>query len=479
MEIAHFHYLIFLVVSVLGFYCVSSKYKWLILLTSSLIFIGLHSWTALGLTLFLSLFNFAAGKHIYGRIKKDEKRTHLIGIILLNLLVLGLFKYLNLWNKGIGWLGDLFVFNPDDLLIILFLPIGISYIVFQAISYQIEIHREQLEPQRSLGFLMTYLAFFPKITAGPIEKPKAFIDQLTQPEVKYDNFRDGFRLLLWGLFKKIFISANIHALIQPIFDHSDLYSEKVFIVAACLYTIEIYADFSGYTDMARGAAKLFGIKLSDNFDRPLISTSLTEFWRRWHITLSTWVNDYVYTPLSMWLSLKFNPGKWVIVITILISFGIIGVWHGANWTFLCFGLIQAFVLILEILTKKTRIKILNSKVKPIIQFLGVIFTFAVFTFSCLFFKANGMSELMNWFGEQSYTSEPTGILKWIKSTSVQRVGLTVVCFVIVDHLFLKKGIVHWCSNQPSWLRWIVYSVLLYAILAGSPLEIEPFIYQAF
>jgi len=479
MEITHIHYLIFLVVSVLSFYCVPTKFKWLTLFTSSLVFIGLHSWTALLLALVLSLFNFAASKHIYGRLKSDKKKTHLGGVIFINLLILGMFKYLNLWNKGIGWLGDLFAFNTDDLLVTLFLPIGISYIVFQAISYQIEIQRGQLEPQRNLGYLITYLTFFPKLTAGPIEKPKTFIEQLSPPEVKYSNFSDGFRLLLWGLFKKIFISANIHALIQPIFDRSDLYSEKVFIIAACLYTIEIYADFSGYTDMARGAGKLFGIRLTDNFNRPLLASSLTEFWRRWHISLSTWVNDYVYTPLSMWLSLKFNPGKWVIIITILISFSIIGLWHGANWTFLWFGLIQALVLIIEVLTKNVRARASGKIPRSITQFLGVVFTFAIFTFSCLFFRASGMTEFLGWFDEQSYLAEPTGILKWLKSNSFQFVALIVICFVFIDHVLLKKGFVHWCNHQPGWIRWIIYSILLYAVLAGSPIKIEPFIYQAF
>lgn len=472
MEITQVYFGLFLGISVLLYHLMPARSTWVVLMGSGLVFLALSSFTALWVALDVIIINYLIG---IGQSSIRRKRTLLISAIIINLGFLGIFKYFNILNKFTASFGNWFDFDPSGLFIQLFLPLGISYYIFQAISYQIDIYRGKLLPEQHFGHFASYLIFFPKLTAGPIERPKGFLDQLKTPGITYDDFSDGFRLLLWGFFKKMFISGNIHFLIQPIFDDPEIHGGWPMILASCLYTIQIYADFSGYTDIALGSARLFGINLSQNFNRPLLSRSLTEFWRRWHITLSNWVNDYIYQPLSLWLSINFNTGKWGVLIAVLISFMIIGVWHGAKWTFVAFGAVQALILAAEIVLIKTRKKHFANKVG--FRIAGILFTFSVFTFSCLFFKGASMDESISWISSLVDFQNPLPRLTW--SDREVFILLAVPTFLIIDHLIMKNGFVTWCKEQHPIIRWMVYGVLIYAVLAGPVTEVEPFIYEAY
>jgi len=381
MEVKSLYFVLFLPLVVFVYYLFPQRYKSTILFLSSLFFVAFNSTTSILVLLSVITVNYFTAQIINEKEKTNIRQYYLWITILINLIILGLFKYYNAINRGSNFITDLIqVENPIPHIEWL-LPLGISYYIFQAIGYNIEVYRATEEPEKHFGHFAAYLSFFPKLIAGPIEKSIDFLPQLKEhTSLKYQNISDGCRLIIWGLFKKMIVAEHIHEFIAPIFSNANEHSGIPLILSLLFYTVEIYADFSGYTDIAIGSARLFGIKLSINFMQPFFASSITDFWRRWHISLSDWVNNYIYTPLSMWISITFNFKKWGIIFSVFLSFLILGIWHGSDFTFALLGGIQGLILGYEILTLKTRKKLAKTIPYIIYKPISVTFNPASFCF---------------------------------------------------------------------------------------------------
>ena len=244
--------------------------------------------------------------------------------------------------------------------------------------------------EKNFGHFATYILFFPKILSGPVERAHNFLPQLKEGHTfEYDNVIEGFKRILWGLFKKLVVSNRLAIYTGAVFNNSVHHSGITLLTASLLYTIQLYSDFAGYTDMAIGSANILGFKLMENFNQPFFSKSMTEFWRKWHISLTTWVNEYIFNPIVI----KYrNWNRWAVVYAGIVTFLILGFWHGANWTYLFFGLLQGIIISLEFLTRKRR-KEVRSKIPGWLNYLtGAIFVFLYFTFSLIFFRADSFHD---------------------------------------------------------------------------------------
>lgn len=477
MDIKSLHFVLFLPIVVFIYYLAPQRFKWLILLLSSILFIAFNSLTSVSILLAAIIINFFSAQGI-SKIKNPNKKQYFLWlVILLNLILLGVFKYYNAINRGSDLFASLLQIDNPIPHIEWLLPLGISYYIFQSIGYNIEVFRGNELPEKHLGYFSVYLSFFPKLIAGPIERSYDFLPQLKNKiNLKYENISHGCRLILWGVFKKMVIAEHLNNFLEPIFSNSEAYAGLPLMMAFLLYTVEIYADFSGYTDIALGGARLLGFKLTNNFNRPFFAGSLTEFWRRWHISLSTWVNDYIFNPLSMWVSLRFNFKKWGIIFSVFFSFLLLGIWHGSDWTFAMFGAIQGFVLAYEILTQKMRKRFSELLPKLPYQLISIGLTLIVFAFSCVFFKADSLYETKQWLANSlqfqsnlSFFLTPTFIITII----------SVLLLLLFDHKIFSKGFENWCESRPSYVRWGTYILLIYSILTLSGVNMYPFIYSNF
>jgi D-alanyl-lipoteichoic acid acyltransferase DltB (MBOAT superfamily) len=438
--------------------------------------VAFNSATSFVVLLSVIIVNYISAQQINKKENNSIRQYYLWITILINLIILGLFKYYNAINRGSNFISDLLQIENPIPHIEWLLPLGISYYVFQAISYNIEVYRETEAPEKHFGHFAAYLSFFPKMIAGPIEKSIDFLPQLKETiTLKYQNISDGGRLILWGAFKKIVVAAHINEFIQPIFDSPTEHSGIPLIIALLFYTVEIYADFSGYTDIALGSARLFGIKLSLNFMQPFFATSLTDFWRRWHISLSTWVNNYIFTPLSIWISITFNFKKWGIIFSVFFSFLLLGMWHGSDLNFALFGGVQGLILGYEILTIKTRKKLSTTIPKNLYRPISIAFTLLAFAFSCIFFKADGINEAQLWIAEMSQLNN----FSFFANLQFIYLALGIVVFIAIDHVAFQKGFELWCSTQHIVVRWSIYLLLIFAIITLSGVNTYPFIYSNF
>jgi len=376
----------------LMFYAIPHKFRWILLLISSIVFYMQSSQIYIFIPLLIILSAFIGGKYIEEEITQKGKRKILISILFFNLGILIFFKYINFITNGLFDLFNLLTksTNYNSLFLNLVVPLGLSYITFQAIGYLIEIYRGTQKAEKHLGIFATYLMFFPKIASGPIERAHNFIPQLYEKRsFDYQQVADSFKLIAWGFLKKIVIADRLAVLTNHVFENPHQYSGISLIIAVLLFTVQLYADFSGYTDIALGVAGTLGFKMMKNFDLPFIAKSTVELWRRWHISLSTWFNEYVFNPIVI---NKRDWGPWAVVFASIVTFLILGLWHGASWNFVMFGFLQGIILSLEFLTIKIRKKI-RKKIPIIINnVLGVFFTFLFFSFALIFFKTNSLKD---------------------------------------------------------------------------------------
>jgi D-alanyl-lipoteichoic acid acyltransferase DltB (MBOAT superfamily) len=358
------------------------QFRWGLLLLASFIFYLLSGPVTVIIPILITIITYLTG--IYTDISLNNKLRHFFfysGIIL-NIGILVLFKYFNSFLSG----------TQDSFLSAFIVPLGISYIVFQAISYLIEIFRGNQRAERNLGHFAFYIFFFPKIISGPIEKAEKFIPQISKlSKFDYNRTVNGFKRLLLGLFLKLVIANRLGLYTEAVYSNYQSHSGITLFFTALMFTVQLFADFAGYTELAIGSAQILGYDLTENFRRPFASKSITELWRRWHISLTSWVYEYIFNPLAIGLR---NWDKWAVVFSGFITFLIVGVWHGAKITFLFFGFIQGFYLAVEFLTKKHRNKLKLKIPKTIHTIAGMLMTFLLFSLSLIFFKAENIDSAM-------------------------------------------------------------------------------------
>jgi alginate O-acetyltransferase complex protein AlgI len=364
----------------------------ILILTSSYIFYAWWDWRFLFLIIFSSFVDFTLGQKIFKESKKSIKRNYLILSLLLNLGFLAYFKYANFFIDSFINSFRLFGTELDSFSLSIILPVGISFYTFQTLSYTIDIYRERLEPTKNWLAFFSFVAFFPQLVAGPIERASQLLPQFFKTyKFSYKAFKSGLLLIAFGLFKKMVIADRLAILVNEVYNNPTDHGGQALIIATIFFAFQIYCDFSGYSDIAIGIARTLGFDLMKNFDTPYFSKSITEFWRRWHISLSTWFRDYVYIPLG-----GSRKGKNRMYINLLLVFVISGLWHGAAITFIIWGFIHGVIIVIEKATntyKKSfykKIKIDKNNLLERILFLSI--TFLIVCFSWIFFRANSFSD---------------------------------------------------------------------------------------
>ncbi|MBQ4819132.1 MBOAT family protein [Aquimarina sp. MMG016] len=449
-----------------------------LLLIASYIFYGWWDWRFLSLIAFSSFIDYFVGIGLSMAEKKRERKLLLWISICVNLGFLGFFKYFNFFTESFADAFTLFGKPIEASRLNIILPVGISFYTFQTLSYSIDVYRKKLEPTRNLIAFLAFVSFFPQLVAGPIERASNLLPQFYKKrEFDYNKAVDGLRQILWGLFKKIVIADNCAVYANDIFNNYEIHSGSTLFLGAIFFAFQIYGDFSGYSDIAIGTSRLFGFNLMKNFSFPYFSRDIAEFWRRWHISLSTWFRDYLYIPLG-----GSQGGIWMKVRNTFIIFLVSGFWHGANWTFLAWGFLNACYFLPLLLLNRNRKNtnaIAEGRVFPNMrEFVNILSTFFITTIAWVFFRAETIYDAIAYiYGifSPSLFSIPDVL------TERMLVKIGILCFFIIVE-WIRRNKEHALEiNQviaPKILRWSFYFVLIAMIVVfgGAPQE---FIYFQF
>lgn len=370
-----------------------------LIVLASYVFYGWWDWRFLSLILFSTIVDFSIGKKLRDEENKVKRKTLLWMSILVNLGFLGFFKYYNFFLDNFITAFSFFGSEIRGNTLNIILPVGISFYTFQTLSYTIDVYKRKLEPTNDFIAFSAFVSFFPQLVAGPIERATHLLPQFYHKRsFDYTKAVDGLRQILWGLFKKIVIADNCAEYANMIFNHSADYSGSTLVLGALFFTFQIYGDFSGYSDIAIGSSRLFGFDLIRNFNFPYFSRDIAEFWRRWHISLSTWFRDYLYIPLG-----GSRGGMMMKIRNTFIIFIVSGFWHGANWTFIAWGALNAIYFLPLLLTKNNRNHIdivAKGKSLPSISEASLmLWTFSLTVFAWIFFRANSISHAFSYISE--------------------------------------------------------------------------------
>jgi D-alanyl-lipoteichoic acid acyltransferase DltB (MBOAT superfamily) len=476
MAFNSFIFIIFLIFVVPLYYIFPQKFRNAFILAVSYAFYAYSDFRYIGLLLIIIAATFIAGKKIYDTDNFNMKRIYLALITIIDLTILGAFKYFNFFIDSTSDLLSVFGYQLDFVHLNIILPLGISFYTFQALTYVFDIYYEQLKPTKSVLNFALFVSFFPSITAGPIERATRLLPQF-EKEKRFDRskIKEGIILISIGMFRKVLIGDTCGRIVDHIFAEPEYFLSLELLMAVLLFAIQIYNDFAGYSSIARGIAKLFGIDIIENFNQPYFSASVTEFWRRWHISLSTWLRDYLFSPLQM----KYRRLRvWGNALAIFITFVLCGLWHGAAWTFVFWGFLHALSLSLSILFQSKRktilskYSILNSRPA---HFLKVFYTFTLITIFWIFFRADSFDNAIYFIAN---------IIDWSGAEFTFRIVLIVLTYYVVSycidlleirfksHAFLLK------INPPLRYAFISVSWLIVLMYLFTSNQI-PFIYAQF
>ena len=450
------------------------KLQNLFIVVASYVFYGWWDWRFLFLIAFTSFCSWGSGLLIE-KYKNEPSKVRIVSVlnIVLNLLILGVFKYYDFFVTSFAnlFLGG----KTDGLLLNIILPVGISFYTFQALSYSIDVYRGKMEPTKDIVQFFAFVSFFPQLVAGPIERATNLLPQFGKArKFDYDEASDGMRQILWGLFKKIVVADNCAVYVDQVFSTYQEQSGSTLLIAAIFFTFQIYCDFSGYSDIAIGTAKLFGIKLMRNFNVPYFSRDIAEFWRRWHISLTTWFRDYVYIPLG-----GSRVSKPKVVRNTFVIFLLSGFWHGANWTFIVWGAYHALLFLPLILTGKNRKytnQVAEGRFLPSLKELGEMFvTFILAVIGWIIFRAESMGQAWKYLG--GICNKSLFAMPQISGNS----GIIICVLLLIVVEWLQRSRSHpfdLSFVKNSFIRWSIYFALLFVIVFFGG-HAESFIYFQF
>ncbi len=445
------------------------------LLLVSYIFYGWWDWHFLWLIALSSMVDFGVGLGLAGTENKRHRRLLLFLSLTVNLGLLAYFKYCNFFLDNFVEAFRFFGFSMSPRNLEIVLPVGISFYTFQTLSYSIDVYRQKIKATKDVLSFFAFVSFFPQLVAGPIERASALLPQFHRPRV-FDHHKavDGMRQILWGLFKKIVIADNCATFVDEIFPHYADHTGSTLLLAVFLFSLQIYGDFSGYSDIAIGTARLFGFDLMKNFSFPYFSRDIAEFWRRWHISLSTWFRDYVYIPLG---GSRGSTTK--TIRNIFIIFIVSGFWHGANWTFVVWGTLHALYFLPLMLRSKNR-KNLNvvaeGKIFPRPKELAqIVTTFALTLIAWVFFRADNLGHAFSYLGQIFSAS-----LFETSKTIEQSLTISIVVLIVIEWCQrLREHGLHWGhESRYRLLRWPAYFALIMAIFLCGGSQHE-FVYFQF
>jgi len=455
------------------------QFQNILILAASYFFYGWWDWKFLSLIFISSCVDFILGIKIHNSQNVKIRKQLLYVSILLNIGFLAFFKYYNFFIESFADAFSLLGANLEASRLNIILPVGISFYTFQTLSYTIDIYRGKLTPTREPIAFFAFVSFFPQLVAGPIERASNLLPQfLRERKFEYAKAADGMRQILWGFFKKVVIADNCAIFVDEIFANNTDYSGSTLFLGAVLFAFQIYGDFSGYSDIAIGTARLFGFNLMKNFAFPYFSRDIAEFWRRWHISLSTWFRDYVYIPFG-----GSRVGTVKAIRNVFIIFLVSGFWHGANWTFILWGLIHALFFIPIFLIKRNRKNldtIAFGKLFPSIKELfQVCFTFIIVSLAWIFFRAENLSHAIIYLSGIFDLSLFT--LPQILSPKPEMM-YSLICIVFmcgVEWIAREKEHGLEINHYSKTSRWLLYSLVGVFILAFGNFTKNEFIYFQF
>jgi alginate O-acetyltransferase complex protein AlgI len=482
-----FSFLIFFPAVTVLYFLTPHRFRWALLLTAScffyMAFIPIYI-LVLALTIAI---DYTAGILIERRVGRKRKFFLVVSIVS-TCSVLFLFKYFNFFNANLASLARLLDWNYPIESLNLILPIGLSFHTFQSLSYVIEVYRGNYKAEKHPGIYALYVMFYPQLVAGPIERPENLIHQLReQQSFDADRVFNGLKLMAWGFFKKVVIADRIAVVVDEVYRHPTDFTGIPLIAAAIFFGIQVYCDFSGYSDIAIGSAQVMGIRLMQNFNRPLHSTSVTEFWRRWHISLMTWFRDYVYIPLG-----GNRLGKGRRYLNLFLTFTLSGLWHGAGWGFVLWGSLNGGYLIFSNVTESMRRKwvqwIRLNRLPVLHKGLQIAFSFLLFCFTLIIFRAKSLSDAMYVITHLGTgLSDRAGIQRSFES--LYRTGFDRYELIIAGAAIGFMEFIYWIekrsdmrqmfSEKPVWMRWTLYYALVFFVIVFGVYYEHAFIYFQF
>ncbi|MBN4046880.1 MBOAT family protein [bacterium AH-315-P07] len=460
----------------------------LLLLGASYVFY--MAWNPFYLILILAstLVDYWAARAMEASADRFGKRRWLYLSLGVNLGLLFLFKYANFAGEVIQdvlGFASISVYIPYKNIL---LPVGISFYTFQTLSYTIEVYRGNQKAIRRLDHFALYVSFFPQLVAGPIERPQRLLPQLIRRvDFEYERVVSGMRTILWGLFKKVVIADRLSVVVDAVYMEPERYPGSILMLATVFFAFQIYCDFSGYTDIAIGSARIFGIDLMKNFNRPYFATSIADFWRRWHISLSTWFRDYVYLPLG---GSRGSKGKWVLAL--IATFGLSGLWHGANWTFIVWGFLHVGYYLVGTATAGVRGSIAERsgvlRLPHFVKFYQVSVTFSLVCVGWIFFRADSIESafyILTHLGDRWLDFTANGgfgeiVASWDISMRAFELDIMLIGFLLItEAMFGRDSIGDALGGWVTYLRWPVYVGLCLAIMNLGETNEIPFVYFQF
>lgn len=465
-------FLIFFSIILIVYFSISFKWRWLLLLGASYSFYAAWRPIYLFLIVYSTVVDYIVGLKIAETEDKSQRKILLAISLISNLGLLFIFKYYNFFSQSIQaivtTLGVTLELPTSDLV----LPVGISFYTFQTLSYTFEVYKGNIKPEKNAGIFALFVSFFPQLVAGPIERPQHLLPQFKQQfEFDAQRISSGLRLMLWGMFKKVVIADQLAQHVNSVYNNPEDAFGLAVIFATYGFALQIFCDFSGYSDIAIGAARIMGFDLRLNFKLPYMATSIPDFWRRWHISLSTWFRDYVYIPLGG----NRVPAKRM-YLNLMIVFVVSGLWHGANWTFVVWGFVHGLMMILSVWTSDTRRSLLKrlgiSEYPRLETRLKIFTTFHLVVFAWIFFRANSLSDALTLIRNSVQMTSQDGLVLLL---------LFVLIFLVcgLEPLQKFREVGDYFQTKPTQIRWAFYIVCALLILNFGVTNEIPFIYFQF
>lgn len=466
---------IFFPIVTILYFALPHSYRWALLLLASCYFYMAFIPVYILILFFTIAIDYPAGILIENA-HASRRKFFLICSLLANIGVLAFFKYFNFLNSNLALLFSTLgmTYSVSDLSIIL--PIGLSFHTFQSLSYTIEVYRGRQKAERHLGIFSLYVMFYPQLVAGPIERPQNLLHQFKEKhQFDYQGITDGLKTMAWGLFMKVVIADNLAPIVNRVYNHPTQYTGLPLLIATVFFAFQIYCDFAGYSYIAIGAAQVMGIKLMDNFRQPYFATSVSEFWQRWHISLSSWFRDYLYIPLG-----GNRVLKWRWYANLMMVFMVSGLWHGANWTFVIWGTLHGFYLVSSLWLTSVRTKLVHwfclERYSGALRCLRIFTVFILVCFAWIFFRANSVSDayyISTHLLVGPWSLRDTGLTKALPALA----GILIAGIIeIAQQREDKREIL---SRQPLVVRWAAYYALVLIICVYGRFGKEQFIYFQF
>ena len=463
-------FLLFFLVFLIPYFLLKNKRKiqnfWVLL--ASYVFYGWADWRMVGLLVLSTLVFY------YLPMLKNKKFSMVLGVIF-GVGMLVYFKYMNFFIEQFAALLNTIGIHTNYSSCNIVMPIGISFFTFRLMSYVIEIQRENIERERDFVTFAAYVAFFPTIMSGPIDRPNTFIPQLKKPrKFVVDDVTEGCKRVLWGLFLKFCIADQLAPYTDSVLYNYYHHNSLSLIIAGILYSFQLYADFGGYSEMAIGTARIMGIKVTDNFSRPFFSKNVAEYWRKWHMSLTTWITDYVFMPLNIAFR---NWGKWGMYFATLMNLVIIGAWHGANWTFILFGLYHGLILVLISMIDKPRKRFEKEhglKNNSFYKSSRVVLTFCLVTIGNLLFRASSVDEFFDILRRICNGGLGMVFMSWAL-TAV----LPIAILLFKEYKDENKLGVHFLHSDKLWVQVVSFALLVVFVIYTGALNGGQFIYFQF